>query len=468
MSQRRDGLAVAAARAVSVLSHQAGHAGTALPGLTAERIAPGVAARIADDLGPVVLISGTNGKTTTSHLLVQMLERDGRAVVANRSGANLGQGLTASLVAEAGLDGRLRAAGAVGVFEVDEAALGAAAGALSVSQLVLLNLFRDQLDQFGETDAIVHKWQTLCANLPATTALVSCADDPRLAHLVSTRSGPSVLFGLVQPTTPAPDMTLTPDVPNCPRCDWSLAQGWATVGHLGSFVCQHCGFRRREPDVGVRVVESHGIDGQTLAFRTPRSSKELPVVVGLPGMSSAYNSAAAVAAAMSVGVAVERAVEALADATPAFGRFEEVELNGRRVVLTLGKNPVSLGELARVAIESKVAAVLFAFNDGFADGQDVSWFWDVNVAPLLDGRPYAISGARAADFLLRLKYGAVDGIGRIPPGFEGSFEDPITGLDWLVAAAPRGAVVFVIATYTALLGLRHALVRRALVQEHPR
>ena len=464
----RDGLAVAASRAVSAFSRQAGHAGTALPGLVAEQIAPGLAARIAVDLGPVVLVSGTNGKTTTSHLLVHILERARWQVVSNRSGANLRQALTTSLVAEAGLNGRLHPRGAVGVFEVDEAALPSVAEIVSASQLILLNLFRDQLDRFGETDAIVRSWEKLCAGLPATALVVSCADDPRLAHLISTRSGRSIEFGLSEPPAPSPEMSLTPDVTTCPQCDGSLAYSWTGVGHLGSFECQKCGFRRREPSFGVRVVGSRGIDGQTLAFRTPAGPLELTVVVRLPGTSNAYNAAAAVAAAISLGVTAERAVDALADATPAFGRYEEVEIDGRRVVLTLAKNPASLAELARIAMESDVAAVLFALNDGFADGQDVSWYWDVDVAPMLNGRPYGICGARAPDFLLRLKYGAAADAGQIPPGSAGISANPTTGLDRLVAMTTRGDTVFVIATYTALLGLRRDLVARALLANHPR
>ena len=464
----RDGLAVAASRAVSAISRQGGHGGTALPGLVAEWIAPGLVAKIADDLQSIALVSGTNGKTTASHLLVHILERDGRKVVSNRSGANLRQALATSLVAESGVNGRLHRRGAVGVFEVDEASLASVTGIVSVSQLILLNLFRDQLDRFGETDAIIRSWEELCAGLPVAAVVVFCADDPRLAHLVSTRSGPSIEFGLSEPPVRSPEVALTPDVTMCPRCDGSLAYSWAGVGHLGGFACQKYGFSRHEPSLGVRVVTSRGIDGQTLAFRGPAIPQELTAVVRLPGTSNAYNAAAAVAAAISVGITVERAVAALADARPAFGRYEDVEIDGRRVVLTLGKNPASLAELVRIAMESEVAAVLFAVNDGFADGQDVSWYWDVDVAPLLNGRPYGISGARAPDLVLRLKYGAADGAGGMPPGFAGTFDNPIMGLDRLAALTSRGDTVFVIATYTALLGIRHDFVARSLLPEHPR
>ncbi len=462
----RDGLAVAASRAVSAFSRHAGHAGTALPGLVAERIAPGLTARIADDLGPVALVSGTNGKTTTSHLLVDILERAGWQVVSNRSGANLRQALTTSLVAEARYDGRLRPRGALGVFEVDEAALGSVADIVSVSQLVLLNLFRDQLDRFGETDAIIRSWVKLCDRLPASAVVVSCADDPRLAHLNSTRSGPSVDFGLSKPPGRSPEVSLTPDVTTCPQCDASLLYLWHGVGHLGGFACKKCGFHRREPKIGVRVVSSRGIDGQTLAFRQPAVRGELTVGVRLPGRSNAYNAAAAVAAAIFMGTPIQQAVDALAESTPAFGRYEDVEIDGRRVVLTLGKNPTSLAELATIAIESEVAAVLFALNDDFADGRDVSWYWDVDVAPMLNGRLVGISGTRASDFLLRLKYG--DGENVIRPGLGATSHNPIMELDRLVATVPRGDTVFVIATYTALLRLRDDLVARTLLPSHPR
>ena len=464
----RDGVAVGASRAVSAFSQRAGHAGTALPGLVAERIAPGLAARIAGDLGPVLLVSGTNGKTTTSHLLVHILERAGRRVVANRSGANLQQALAATLVAEAGLNGRLRPHGAVGVFEVDEAALGSVADAVSVTQLILLNLFRDQLDRFGETDAIIRNWEKLCDGLPDTAVVVSCADDPRLAHLVQRRSGPSIEFGLTEPPAPSPEVSLTPDATRCPRCDGALSYSWTGIGQLGGFACQQCGFARLEPSLGVRVATSRGIDGQTLAFRTQAGPPDLTVSVRLPGTSNAYNAAAAVGGAVSMGIAAEFAVAALADATPAFGRYEEVAINGRRVVLTLGKNPSSLAELARIASESEAAAVLFALNDDFADGRDVSWYWDVDISPMLRGRPYAISGARAPDFLLRLKYAAGDGPGRLPPGFIGTSENPTGELDQLVASTAGGDTIFVIATYTALMRLRRTLVARGLLPEHPR
>ena len=464
----RDSLAVTGARAVSAVARRTGHAGTSLPGMVAERMAPGILSRLAGDLGPTVMISGTNGKTTTTYLLAWILRRVGRPVVSNRSGANLRQGIASTLVAQAGPDGRLRSRGSAAVFEVDEATLPTVADALPIATLVLTNLFRDQLDRFGETDEIIRRWQRMLDALPAGAPLVSCSDDPRLAYLTRARSESLVGFGLIEPPLGMAETSLTPEVTTCPSCDGRLVYAWSAVGHLGAFACQACGFGRSEPDLGVRVVSSRGIDGQTLAFRRAGTPGEVSVAVRLPGTSNAYNAAAAVAAAITLDVPVETAVGALADTTSAFGRYEEVEIDGRRVVLMLGKNPASLGELTRVGAESAVSSILFALNDQYADGRDVSWYWDVDPTPMLAGRAYAISGSRAPDFRLRLKYQADGGPEAGLSGLVGTFADPPDGLAGLVEATPRGGTILVIATYTALLRLHRHLVGRGLAPHAPR
>jgi UDP-N-acetylmuramyl tripeptide synthase len=436
--------------------------------MAAERLAPDLLAHLSADLGPTVLVSGTNGKTTTAHLLARILEGTGRRVVANRSGANLRQAITSTLLAEAGLDGRLGPRGATAILEVDEAALGSVADAVSPSVLVTTNLFRDQLDRYGETDEVIRRWRVVLDRLRADAVVVFCADDPRLAHLVGARPGPFADFGLVEPSASARDVSLTPDATTCPRCEGRLAYSWGVVGHLGSFACRVCGFARAAPALEVRLVASHGIDGQVLGFRRRDVPGELTVKVHLPGASSAYNAAAAVTAAISLGVSIDDAVAALASAASPFGRYEEIEIDRRRVVLMLGKNPASLAELIRVAAESAPTAVLFALNDSAADGRDVSWYWDLNPVDLLVGRRYAISGTRSADFRLRLKYlfgrNAEDRAGRE----EHTSEDPNAALAQLVRAVSPGELIVVIATYTALLGLRAHLVRRGRAPEAPR
>ncbi len=461
-------MAVTVGRTVAALSRRTGHGGTSLPGVAAERLAPDLLSRLADDLASTVVVSGTNGKTTTAHLLAHILAKAGRQVIANRSGANLRQAITTTLVAHASLNGRLPSREATAIFEVDEAALSSVADAIPITVLVTTNLFRDQLDRFGETDELIRRWGLVLDRLPPDALVVYCADDPRLAHLVATRVGSSVDFGLVEPARPVPDVALTPDATTCPRCEGRLTSTWSAVGHLGFFTCGMCGFTRADPELEVRVVSSSGIDGQTLAFRWRGFPGEQTAVLRLPGTSNAYNAAAAVATATALGVPPGEVVQLLADADSPFGRYEEIQIDGRRVVLMLGKNPASLAELIRVGTESTVAAVLFALNDAHADGRDVSWYWDVNPVRLLVGRMYAISGTRAHDFELRLKYGSGSDPGDRLDGSLGTFADPAMALTRLVSAVLPGETILVIATYTALLGLRGHLVGRGLARHAPR
>lgn len=463
----RDAVAVLAARFASIAARHAGHGATSLPGMVAERIAPGIASRVSGDLDSIVLVTGTNGKTTTTRLLAHLLQKAGRTTVSNQSGANLKQGLASTLLAGADLRGRLDDRGTVAVLEVDEASLAHMADAARVTMLVTTNLSRDQLDRFGETDEILRQWRGVLAGLRSRTPVVICADDPRLADLMSNRPRAIRDYGLIEPPPAGPELSLTPEVSTCPRCDGHLEYAWRGLAHLGSFSCRACGYRRREPQLGVRIVTSHGIDGQTLAFRHRASRDEIQVAMRLPGTSNAYNAAAAVAAAMELDVPFAEAVAGLADAGTPWGRYEDLDVKGRRVILMLGKNPASLGELVRIGAESDVAAVLFAMNDGFPDGRDVSWYWDVDPTAMLIGNAWAVSGTRATDFRLRVKYETSAVPGDTLRGLVGTYDDPAAGLDGLIEATSPGDTILAVATYTALRELRGTLEGRGLVPAVP-
>ena len=465
----RDGAAVLAARFAAFASRATGRNATALPGFVAERLSPGITARLAAELGGAVLVSGTNGKTSTSRFLAHILAASGREIIANRSGANLEQAVASTLVAAATPAGRLRQPGAVAVLEVDEAALPAAVDTLPPSVVVLTNLFRDQLDRFGETDHLVRLWAALLDRLPPQTVVVWCADDPRLAALVGKRPG-SIPFGLVAPEAWETSTQITRDVSACPVCSVPLVYRWTAVGHLGDYACPGCGFRRPEPWLLVRS-SGDGLDGQTLGFRWPEATEETAVQVGVPSLGNAYNAAAAVAAAAILGVDPAAAAAALASASVPFARFEELRIDDRRIILSLVKNPASLGELTRLVAAgpaSAVSTVLFVFSDNFQDGRDVSWYWDIDPSPIVHGRQFVIAGRRGPDFELRLKYELVDHSGAAMPGYLGLAPTPAEGLARAVAATPPGGTCVVISTYTALLSLRATLVARGLVPAMPR
>jgi UDP-N-acetylmuramyl tripeptide synthase len=466
MSRPRDGAAIVAARASVIASRLTGRHATSIPGVVAERIAPGITRRIAADLGAVVLVSGTNGKTSTSRFLAHLLEVAGREVIANRSGANLEQAIASTLLAAASATGRLRRSGAVAVLEVDEATLPAVVRKLPVRAVAMTNVFRDQLDRFGETDHVIRQWTKMLEGLPVETIVAWCADDPQLALLMRGRPG-SIPYGLVRPEGTIESAGITTDVSTCPVCSAPLAYAWMAVGHLGDYACTSCDFRRPEPQLLVRA-SSRGLDRQVLVFSRAGTPGEASVEVGFPGLGNAYNATAALAVATALGVEMTDAAAALAGVSVPFGRFEELEIDGRRVVLSLVKNPASFSEVTRIVAGSTASTILFIFSDNFQDGRDVSWYWDFDPTPMVRERTYVIAGRRATDFQLRLKYELLAASSDPLPGFLGLAATPVEGLSQAVGATPPGGTCFVVSTYTALLALRATLVARGLAPEMPR
>jgi UDP-N-acetylmuramyl tripeptide synthase len=458
-----DGIAVAIGRSAAIVSRAFGHGGSSLPGMLAERVSPGVGGRLASSLDAVAFVTGTNGKTTTTHLLSQLLAAGGRPAITNRSGANLGQSITSTLL---GVRGGGRTGGPrTAVLECDEFALPRLTARVPPDVIVMTNLFRDQLDRFGEIDEIERRWRTALERLPATT-VVAPADDPRLAGIAHGMSDRQRLFGLAGPAPAELDIGLTSDSEACPSCGQPLDYEWRTIGHLGGYRCPHCGFSRPQPWLSVKVVASHGFDGQQLCFSQPSAAESVVIDFALPGVSNAYNAAAAVCAATAMGIPLAEALAALSAAGNAWGRYETFELDGRTVILTLGKNPASLGELVRIAAASPINAVMFVMNDGYQDGQDVSWYWDVNPAALVARARCAISGSRAKDFRLRLKYELdrpENATAELPP----TYDEPIAALDALVRDSPPGGTIVTMATYTGLLRLREALVARGVLAPMP-
>jgi UDP-N-acetylmuramyl tripeptide synthase len=491
----RDRLAVLAARLSAFVTRRAGYGGTSLPGLVARRVSPGVVGRLAAALGPITLVSGTNGKTTTALTLATILttavpvanevpvedEAPGAApgaapgtapgsgrVLANPSGANLAQAIATTIVGAAG-DLRGRPA----VFEVDEAALPALLDELPVGLLVLTNLFRDQLDRFGETDRIIGPWRAALRRHPELP-VVACVDDPRLAALVAGRPDVAGYGFAAQPALGTSRDSVTTDVTTCPVCAGQLVMAWTSIGHLGDYRCGSCSFARPEPTVAVRVVDDAGLDGQRLAFTLGQGMAggrakpaEVEAQVAHIGVANAYNSAAALAAAIRLGIPPGTAASGLERSRPAFARWERFEMEGRTVVLSLVKNPASLDEVTRAGSAASIDGVLFSMADQHADGRDTSWYWDVDPTALVPGRLVALAGPRAPDMLLRLRYDLCATADGVLPGLVGSYERPPDALDTLVARVPIGGSVLVVSTYTALLGLREELHRRGLVPAMP-
>jgi len=447
----RLGLETVAARTVGALSRAAGRGGgTTLPGKLLWRLDPGAVDALAARLERgVALVSATNGKTTTTAMAAGILEREHR-LAWNRAGANLLSGLASALVA--GTDAEL------GLFEVDEAALPEAIVRTRPRAVLLSNLFRDQLDRYGELEIVAERWRAAMEELPPETVLLVNADDPVVADLADGRER-ALRFGLDDPTHARPALQHAADSKYCLRCGAPYAYAAAYVGHLGDYRCEVCGHARPPLDVAATRIELVGMHGSR--FRLVTAREELDVELALPGLYNVYNAVAASALALSLGASVASVRAGLEGFSAAFGRFERIPAGGKRVVVLLIKNPAGANEALRT-LETGVPPVLVvALNDAIADGRDVSWIWDVDFEPILPHVDRVVaSGERAEELGLRLVYGGLPSEKlEVLPALEAALD---RGLELIEA----GTELVVLPTYTAMLALRGVLAERGLVRQY--
>jgi UDP-N-acetylmuramyl tripeptide synthase len=438
----------ALARLVRWVSRRAGRSGgTTAPGRLLLRVSPRALARMATGLDEgAVLVSATNGKTTTSAMLAACLERAGRPVVHNRAGSNMAWGVATALL-DAG-SGR----GQLGLFEVDEAWLPAVADDLHPRLLLLSNLFRDQLDRYGELELLADRWAELVARLDGTR-LVLNADDPLVADLGRGRDGVTY-FGVEDDSQALPGMQHAADSKHCRNCGHAYVYEAVYLGHMGRYRCPNCGRERPEAQVAATSVALDGMTGSSVELRTPQGS--LAVRLPLPGLYNVYNAVAAAATALELGLPLATVKEALESFAGAFGRVETIPIDGHRVSILLVKNPAGANEVLRtLTLEDGRLDLWLALNDGIADGRDVSWIWDADFEVLAGRvRRATCSGTRAEEMALRLKYAGVDAELAVERDLGRSLDAAVEG-----AAGER---VYALPTYTALLELRDLLARRGL------
>jgi lipid II isoglutaminyl synthase (glutamine-hydrolysing) len=446
---------VAAAQAVGRLARRAGRGGgTSLPGKILTRLEPEAISRLARRLpdGSAV-ISATNGKTTTAAMVASVLARRGRRVVANRAGANMAGGVASALLDASRWGGAID--GEFGLFEVDEFWLDTVARALDPRCLLLGNLFRDQLDRYGELETIADRWAAMVAQLPATTALALNADDPLIADLGSGRAAVTY-FGIEDRSVAVAEMQHASDSKHCRRCGAAYVYEAVYLGHLGVYACPSCGRRRPEPTVFARDVVLNGT--RSAGFTLHVGDDSVVVDLPLPGLYNIYNALGAAALCVSLGIAPAQIADGLANVSAAFGRSERIVVGDHELSVLLIKNPAGANEVLRtLRLEAGGLDLLGILNDRTADGRDVSWIWDADFE-LLAGvaRRITCSGTRASELAVRLKYAGVDerllhvdhNLGR--------------ALDGALAAASSHQV-FALPTYTALLELRAELGRRGHV-----
>jgi UDP-N-acetylmuramyl tripeptide synthase len=469
---------VAAANVVGALARRAGRGGgTSLPGKVLMRVEPRAIALLASRLAHGnVVVSATNGKTTTAAMIASILERDGHRLVHNRAGANMAGGVASALAASVRRGGRLD--GDLGLFEVDEFWLGPIVEELEPRALLLANLFRDQLDRYGELDTIADRWAGIVAARRGTaTRLVLNADDPLVADLAragapaDTPAPPTARaldddvalplhFGVEDDTMAQAEMQHASDSKHCRRCGHAYVYEVVYLGHLGHYHCPSCGARRPAPAVVARDVVLGGIRAASFTLGTPVGDAR--VEIPLPGLYNVYNALGAAALCLSLGVGLDDVVAGLGAVAPAFGRAETIDLGGRPASILLIKNPAGANEVLRtLKLEGDALELFGVLNDRVADGRDVSWVWDADwelLAPNV--RRMTCSGTRAAELALRLKYAGVDAA-RLHV-----VEDLRAGLDDALAAAPAPTPLYALPTYTALLELREELSSRGAAREY--
>lgn len=429
--------------------------GSTVPGVVALRVAPYVLSGISKRL-PLgsMAITGTNGKTTTTRMVDNILRTAGTRAVNNSTGANLITGVTAALVSDARLTGEPRSE--MGLFEVDEASVRGVAAEAELKLLAVLNLFRDQLDRYGELAYTGKVITSAFGDLPADGSVVLNADDPLVASLGGSARR-AVYYGVEDPALDTGRLQHIADSKDCPHCGTALDYEAVYMGHIGIYDCPRCSFARPEPDYRASAVRLEGARGASFSLATPDGETE--VKIGLPGVYNVYNALAAAAIAGEAGIGLDDIARGIKEFGGAFGRVERVRANGKDVFLLLIKNPVGFNEILRTFVTGGEARnVLIAINDNHADGRDVSWLWDVDFEMLADARdagragtiaPFMVSGLRAEDMAVRLKYAELP-VGEVIPDRE-------IALKTALEATPPGETLYVLPTYTAMLEIRKTL-----------
>lgn len=429
--------------------------GTAASGLVGLWFNPDLIRDLAVQLGEgSVVVTGTNGKTTTSLLISETAHAAGLKSVANSSGSNLTRGIASALAMAVDADGGLDDAGrALGVFEVDEATLTQALPDLKPRVAVFTNLFRDQLDRYGEVEAVAARWRDVIANAPGELRLVLNADDPTVASLGEGRDGVTY-FGVEDRKLDSGAPEHASDALFC-RCSARLDYAVAFYGHVGHWSCTACGRTRPKPDVAARLVKLG--DGHAARFQLESHGEKSTLQIGIGGLYNVYNALAAAAAAEALGLPRSALEAALTSTGAAFGRQEAFDVDGRRVEVYLGKNPAGLNQvLSTLLLDEARQTALIILNDGIADGRDISWVWDADFEVAAGSlRRVIVSGTRAAEMALRLKYAEWD---------ESKLEvlpDIPAALDRALSMTPLSGCLTVIPTYTAMLTVRELLAARA-------
>lgn len=440
----RLGLAVAVAKTVTTIVRWLNlGAASVLPGAIARRFHSRLLSLLCEQVKQgTILVMGTNGKTTTSLLLRTILEDQGLKVAHNNTGANLINGLLTTLLNNSNLIGQSTADYAI--LEVDENILPLLLKECQPRMILGLNLFRDQLDRYGEVDLVSRRWLTAIAPLSPETTVILNADDPTLSHLGQQLSQKVCYFGLSEPALYLEEIPHAVDSIYCPRCGSNLDYKGFYLSHLGDFNCPSCGFTKS------KTAFPSGVWPQILI-----------------GVYNKYNTLAAGLVARELGIKTAKIFASIKDFKAAFGRSEELTIDGKNICILLSKNPVGMNETIRAVNDlkrtEKTSTTLMVLNDRIPDGTDVSWIWDVDTEKLVNlGGTLIISGDRVYDMALRLKYSQ-----ETLTNHQNSVrlvieEDLKEAIQTALILTPSNETLHIIPTYSAMLEIREILTGRKI------
>ena len=441
----RLGLAVGVAKTVTSIVRSL-HLGAAsvLPGEISRRLHPRLLPLLFEQVSQgVILVVGTNGKTTTSLLLREILENSGYQVIHNSSGANLINGLITALLGSTGLTGSLTADYAI--LEVDENILPLVLKDCNPKYILALNLFRDQLDRYGEVDTIAQRWGKAITPLSPNTTIILNADDPTLSYLGQQLKQKVVYFGLNEPELYLAEIPHAVDSIYCPSCGHLLNYQGVYLSHLGDYQCPSCNFTKSKT-----AIDSH----------------EWPQI--LIGVYNKYNTLAAGLLAQEIGIDTHNTFSTIKNFKAAFGRAEELTIDGKQVRILLSKNPVGMNETIRavnkIKKEGKSSVTLLVLNDRIPDGTDVSWIWDVDTEELVKlGGKLIVSGDRTYDMALRLQYSCPE-IAADKTNFELIVQEDLhQAINTALEHTSSPETLHIIPTYSAMLEVREILVGRKIL-----
>jgi len=432
--------------------------GSTFPGRIAVKLHPKLITNLTKQFtSGCVIVTATNGKTTTTRMIASGLKHAGKTLVYNISGANMRSGIATSLIESATLSGRMNYD--IGLFEVDEGVFPSLVNEISPRFVLIGNFFRDQLDRFGEVAILASKIKNSLDNLQDKPHLILNADDPMVANIGEHGDFQKTYFGIDDKTLDIKAHTTESDINYCVVCNAFLKYNVKYIGHLGDFYCPECSFRRPSINFTAKKITAEGFDGQKFYLHMP-DKKRLLFQLKIPGEHSVYNTLAAISLLNKFDINPQKLTGLFSDFNPPYGRYEKFIIKKKSVYMILIKNPAGANVVLRTISRLKHSgSFLFMLNDFSADGRDISWIFDAHFELINNLKNAVAGGRRAEDMALRLVYAGVS---------ENKIlieHDYGKALDKALKNVKSGEKLFLLPTYTAMHSVRSELAKRTSVSD---